>query len=138
MDLLSLRKISFAKLPNQVSISPWPTDDGHVLMTLRERKGMNIHRVTTAWCGGENTEHPGPEGLVARAKSAALWLHLPQYPLCPSTQLQMARFSSFSWIIFYCMYVYNHTHAYSRLLYPFIIDGKLCSPFSSTLKKKFI
>ena len=74
MDLLSLRKISFAKLPNQVSISPWPTDDGHVLMTLRERKGMNIHRVTTAWCGGENTEHPGPEGLVARAKSAALWL----------------------------------------------------------------
>lgn len=72
MDHISLHKISFAKLPTQVSTSPWTTDDGHTLTTPMEWKGTNIHKVMTAWCGGENTEHTRPEGLGTSANSTAL------------------------------------------------------------------
>ena len=69
MDLHSLRKISFAKLPTQVSISPWPTDDGHALMTPEGTEGYEHPQSddSVVWQGKHGTHRtrrPGPKCQV--------------------------------------------------------------------------
>ena len=74
MDLLSLHKTSFAKLPTQVSVSPWPTDDGHVLITPEGTEGYEHPPSDGSGVWRRKYRARSPGGLDAKAGSTALQL----------------------------------------------------------------